>query len=160
MNYFDVTNAGFTLRVYYEEKLGVVTITDVRLQSQVYGGTWFPGGTIRVNDIPVLTMSYNAPATHSFYFFSIGEDFVQSSPKVSGSSEKILANKATLSVDVTLYRNSNTDKIKLSGSVTIDLSAGVVYIGRKAYMPHIFNGESWVAYGAYKGNGATFDMFS
>jgi hypothetical protein len=62
-------------------------------------------------------------------------------------------------VDVTLWRDSNT-KPKVSGSVTVDVDVGVVNIGNKAYVPYIRKSGSWVAYGAYKGNGASFDMLS
>lgn len=163
MKYFDVSGNGFTLRIFYEVKLGVVTITAIQLQSTEYKGTFYPGGTIRVNDVPVLAMSYNSPATHSFYFLSAGETFVSmdthfgAEPPVS--SGKILANKATISVEVTLWRDSDT-RFYLSGSEDVDMNAGVVHIGDKAYMPYIANGASWDAYGAYKGNGASFDMFS
>lgn len=74
--YFDITSAaGFTMRIYYSEINKIVTITDIKLQSTVYKGMWYPHGAIKVNNITVFEMDYWAPATHVFNVNSAGDSW-------------------------------------------------------------------------------------
>ena len=152
MAYFDAaTVSGFTLRIFYEEKLGIVSITDIQLKSTNYTGHWYPGGTISVNGVPVLTMDFNSPATHSFSIWQVGDTFVpirvQSGASLPVSSERILAGTTTISVDVRMYRDGSTTTPRFSGSVTIDLTAGAVYVdtgsGFERYLVYVDNGTGW-----------------
>ena len=159
---------GFTIRIFYEEKLGVVTLTDMQLQSTKYNGTWFMGGTISINDELMLEMSYNNPATHAFSFYSVGETFVNVQTINSGkplpiSSKRIVnASKATISADIRLYRDSSTGKPTLVGSTDVPVAIGFVYIDNgskfEPYEIYIDNGTSWDRYIAYIDNGTGWDQ--
>ena len=167
MNYFDVSSSGFTLRVFYEVNQGVVSIVDLQMQSLTFRGTWFPGGTISVNGVPVITMDYNVPATHKVEFPGVGETFRKVVPTNTGDgtelpvhSEQILTGKATIEVALVLYRDADTNKQRLSGSKTIDVDFGLVHIGDKAFMPYIDNGTDWDPFCPQIANGSSWDIFS
>ena len=174
--YFDVTNTnyGMTIRTHYEEVNGTISITNIQLQSTKYGGgtnyAWFPGGTIKIGDQTVLTMSYNNPATHAFSIYGVSEDWSDIYNISSGvaiddlPSVTVGAPSVVISVDIELYRDSSTGKPTLSGSTTIEVSTGFVYIdngsGYEAYMVYIDNGTSWDRYIPYIDNGTSWDMCS
>lgn len=175
--YFDVksdANYGFTIRIHYEESIGVVSITDIQLQTTVYGGGsqngWFIDGTIKVGDQTVLDMDFNNPATHVFNVFGASDVWKSIAPINSGTTLPVVATaildkaSAEISVDITLYRDSSTIKPKLSGSATIELSTGFVYIdngdGYEPYMAYIDNGTSWDRYIPYIDNGTSWDICS
>ena len=132
--YFDTEpDSGFTLRTHLEESNGMVSVTKMQLQSKNYAGpVWYPGGDVKVNDEVVLSMSYLGSATHMFSFSSAGDAWVDIE-KLTGvalpvSSGKVKTLKATISVDVTLYRNSSSIKPVLSGSIEISVVSGAVRI--------------------------------
>lgn len=129
-SYFDTnTKSGFTMRVFWEEKNGTVTPTDLRVRSTVYGGKWFPGGTIKIDGITALTMDYSSPATHSFHVYGVGEDWLEVSGDKPASVGPITDKaKATITVEVELYRDSSTSKPKLTGSAEIPLTTGLVRV--------------------------------
>lgn len=167
--YFDTTSDGFTLRVFYEERSGVLTITDMKLKSDTYARTWFPGGTIKINGQTVLQMSYSSPATHNWYFYSVPSDFVEmgvgSGVPLPVSSKKITSGKAEIEVDITLYRDSSTSaRPKLQNVVTVNVLSGFCYVGdganAEAHMIYVGNGSDWDQYIPYIGNGTSWDMCS
>ena len=132
--FFDTPEVnGFTLRTCYEESGGIVTITDIQLRSRVFGGPgWYPGGEITVNGTEVLQMQYISPVTHLFNIGSAGENFVSaktlSGPSFPVSTARLTAKKAEISVQVRLYRDQNTAKPALAGTVEIPLTAGFVHV--------------------------------
>lgn len=169
-SYFDLSgDNGFSARVFYSEQYDsstgkrVVSITGISFQSTIYGGTWYPGGTVKVDGETVLTMDYNDPATHLVTISSAGDtwwssggmyetdDFPYSSGEIS--SEDDGTKSVTITVDITLYRNSSSVKATVSGSATIQLTTvplSCAYIG---------SGSAHVAYEAYIGNGTSFDVY-
>lgn len=171
--YFDIKNsgAGMTLRTYYEESNGVVTITKVQLQSTTMaGGTdycWYPKGTIKVGSQTVLTMDYTKPATHSFVVSTVGDNWVSMNASSSGGKLPVTANaildkiSVTISVSITLWRDKDSTMPALNGSKTIELSTGLVYIDSgselEPYMVYIDNGSSWDRYIPYVDNGSGWD---
>lgn len=169
MAYFDTTPvSGFTLRVHYEENLGVVTITNVQMRSTVYGGTWWPGGTIKVNGETVLTMRYTGTATHYFYIYSAGDAFVdiekQSGVALPVASVQILKESTEITVDVELYRTDGTKITGISGTETVRLTAGLVYIdtgsGFERYLVYVDNGTGWDHCIPYIDDGTSWVMCS
>ena len=132
--YFDSeTVNGFTLRTFWEEKNGVLTVPNVQLRSKEYTGpTWYPKGEIAVNGVPILKMDYANPATHAFSVYAAGDTFldieVLSGQTLPVSSEVIKTGKAVITVNVELYRNSSTSKPVLTGSAEIRLTAGTVRV--------------------------------
>ena len=167
--YFDTPAvSGFTWRTYYEEKAGVITITDVKLQSKTYTGTWYPGGKITINGKTVLEMDYNNPATHAFNFSAAGDSFISwqvlTGESLPVSSERILTQQAEIAVEVMLYRNSSSAKPSLSGSFSINVENGLIYLddGKtvSAYQICIDNGSSWDTFAPQIANGSSWDLYS
>lgn len=130
--YFDTPEvSGFTWRTHWEEKNGVMAVTNLQLRTKTYAGpTWYPKGEIAVNGVPILKMDYANPATHAFSVYAAGDTFldieVLSGQALPVSSEVIKTGKAVITVNVELYRNSSTAKPVLTGSAEIQLTAGTV----------------------------------
>lgn len=164
--YFDTEEvSGFTFRTFLEENAGIVKVTNIQLRSRTYGGpTWNPGGEIAVNGKTLLEMNYNDPATHAFNVYSAGESFIDVQ-KLTGqalpvTSDRITAAKATITVNVTLYRNSSSARPKLTGSYSIDIASVLAMVNNgsafqqkqaainngttfKKYRPIVHDGASW-----------------
>lgn len=147
--YFDTPEvSGFTWRTYWEERNGAVSVTGLQLRSKNFSNVWYPGGTISVNGVPVLTMDFNSPATHSFSIWQVGDTFVpiqvQSGASLPVSSERITGSCAKITVAVTLYRDSGSPRPTLTGSAEIPLTAGLVRIqtanGAKRHRAYIKRG--------------------
>lgn len=171
-NFYTKAVNGFTLRVYYEQKGGKITITDVKLRSQTYKGTWYPGGKITVNGVTVLEMNYNSPATHAFNFYSAGDSFISwqvlTGQSLPVTSQKIQTENAEIKVEVTLYRDSSTAKTSLSGSANVTMETteeeeeetGLIYLDDgqtvSGYVLCIDNGSSWGEYAAQVDNGSAY----
>lgn len=167
--YFETNTAnGFTARIYYEEENGVISITDIQIQSKTYGGpTWYLGGEIKIDGTTVLSMSYKNPATHAVNVFSAGESWIPIQV-VNGTalpvSSGLIVGKTSvdITVNIELYRDGSSPTPDLSGSVTVSVSAGFVYIdsgsGFEAYECYIDNGTSWDRYIPYVDNGSSWDM--
>lgn len=172
MAYFDTsTVSGFTVRVHYEERLGVVTITNIQLQSTLYGGgstgKWWPGGTIKVNGETVLTMDFNSPATHYFPISANGDTFadivVSSGVALPVSSVQIFAESAEITVNVTLWRSSDRIAIyDITGAETVNLTVGLVYIDTgdalEPHLAYIDNGTGWDLCVPYSDNGTEWEL--
>lgn len=169
MAYFDTsTVSGFTIRVYYEENLGIVTITDLQLQSTVYTGQWYVYGTIKVNGETVLTMGDDS--TYSIDYIGAGSTWwpvyeLTSREFTPVSSAQIFAASTTIAVDIDLHRITGDANVNgVTGSTTVSLTAGVVYIdngsGFDAYQVYIDNGTSWDRYVPYVDNGSGWGMCS
>lgn len=128
--YFDTnTDYDFTLRTFWEEKNGTVTPTKIQAQSKTYGDTWFLGGTIKVNGVTALTMSYQYPATHYFEVYGVGDSWLDITGDKPVSVGPITDKaKATIEIDVVLYRNVSSPKPELTASVEIPLTTGLVQI--------------------------------
>ena len=125
--YFDTNvDRGFYLRTHLEESGGVISVTGMKLWSGNYTGGWFPGGAVKVNGVEAIKMDFNSPATHSFYFGSVDTwaDIVtltgQALPVVS---QKITGGKAVIDVDVTLFKDMDSPRPRLTGTYTIDIAA-------------------------------------
>jgi hypothetical protein len=132
--FFDTPEvSGFTWRTFYKEVGGIVTITDLQLRSRVFGGPdWYPGGEISVNGIVILKMDYDNPATHVFDITGASDKFVScrtlNGQALPVSSPRLATRKAEIAVSVQLYRNQNTVKPELTGSVEIPLTTGIVHV--------------------------------
>lgn len=139
--YFDFdaepgTGEGFTLRLNWMEKNGVVTLIEgsgVQLRTTEYAGpAWYPGGEIAINGVPLLEMDYNDNATHAFAVWSASDVFVDidaiNGQGLPVSSGKLATAKAVITVNVELYRNGSSPKPKFTGSAEIPLTIGLVQI--------------------------------
>lgn len=170
MAYFDTnTSKDFTIRVHYDNSTpGYITITNVQLQSLTYGSKWFPKGSITINGETVLTMDYTAPATHVFNVTAAGDTWYDIAVANTGgvalpvsNSTEITASTTTIAITVQLYRSSDGNSANLSGSETVELLSGLVYIGNgssfDAYQAYIDNGSSWDRYIPYIDNGSSWD---
>ena len=171
--YFDITEKlyGMTLRIHYEEALGVVTITNIQLQSVTFGGPgWYPNGTIKIGEETVLSMSYYDPVTHVFNV-SGGASEAWHDIQAFGSGTKLPVsasaimdrNSTTITVAIRLFRDSTTSaRPDLNGSFEVDLSLGLVYIdtgaGFEPYAVYIDNGETWDRCIPYVDNGESWDL--
>ena len=71
--YFDLPGTagyGFTGRFFYSEEYDKlsgkrkVSNTGISIQSTIYGGTWWPGGTVAVEGETLGTMVYEGNTTH------------------------------------------------------------------------------------------------
>lgn len=139
--YFDLPGTagyGFTGRFFYSEEYDKlsdkrkVSITGISIQSTIYGGTWYPGGTVAVEGETLGAMVYEGTATHTvtvnagevWYSVDAIADRGGEFPWVSGEIESNPdgSKSVTFTVDLTLYRNSSSPKPKISGSATIDLT--------------------------------------
>lgn len=156
--YFDVANTsdrGFTLRFHYETSAGYIKINNIQLQSTIYNNKWFPKGTIKINGETVLEMSYKSPATHMFTVGVVGETWYDIQKQTGAAlpvsnATKITTASAQIEVDIELYRDSNSTIPKFSGTETVKLLSGLVYIA---------NGSSFDAYEVYIANGTTFERY-
>lgn len=171
MPYFDTsTVTGSTIRIHYEEDLGVVTITNIQLQSKTFGGgtsyAWWPGGTIKVNGEPVLTMDYRGTATHYFPVYGAGDSFIdiqaQNGVWESVSSSQIFSESTEITVDITLYRTDGRYIYDLIGSESVNLTVGLVYIdtgsGLEPALAYIDNGIDWELCIPYIDNGTEWEL--
>lgn len=114
----------FDVRVTWEEtydisgNYSVLSITKLELRSGTYGGTFYPGGTVKANGTAVLTMDYHGTATHSTYI-NAGTVYGTITP-VSGSggtaapwtSGQIVhssdgTGSAAIALELELYRSSD-----------------------------------------------------
>lgn len=139
--YFDIAgDYGFTARVFYSEACDestgnrIVSITGISVQSTTYGGTWYPGGTVSMDEqVLGQEMSYNSPATHSVYIsagdgwyeiqpitYQGGIAFPWASGEISSGSDGSCS--VTFDVALTFYRDSSTPRPVTSGSMAIDLA--------------------------------------
>lgn len=138
VKYLEIKSApgyGFAMRIFYGERLGVITVTNIHLQSTVYGaGTVFPGGEIKVDGETILTMDYNSPATHAFSVWGPSASWLEIETMGGGTpfpvSSKAITNKTnvTLSANILLYKSGMSARPELSGSVSVPLTLGLVYI--------------------------------
>ncbi len=169
MAYFDTsTVSGFTIRVYYEEDLGIVTITELQVQSTLYTGQWYLYGTIKVNGETVLTMGGDDKSTYSIDNIGAGSTWWPAYELVSKefppvSSAQIFAASTDITVDIDLHRiNSDLNINDITGSATVSLTAGVVYTdngsGFDVYQCYIDNGTDWDIYIPYIDNGTGWDQ--
>ena len=170
--YFDIESQstyGFTMRIHYEELMGIVSITNIQLKSTVYTGPkWFPNGTIKVDDVDIFTMNHNEPATHKFDVTGASDRWIDivaigDSQELPAKSAQILdKTSTTISAEIRLYRDADTDRPTLSGSTIIELTTGFIYIDNgdkfEPYIAYIDNGQSWDRYIPYIDNGSTWDM--
>lgn len=137
--YFDVAGTeNFTGRFFYSEEYDKlsgkrkVSITGISIQSTVYGGTWWPGGTVAVEGETLCTMSYEGKTTH---IVSVGASekwhevaavdmwglyFPWESSEIASNADG--SKSVTFDVDVKLWRNSSSPTITIKGSMTIDLT--------------------------------------
>ena len=169
--YFDIADGryGMTMRFYYEESLGVVTITNIQLQSIEYTGPyWYPNGTIKVGDQDIFSMNYYTP-THVFDVRNASEEWrniraFSTGTELPVTSTAILdANTTEITVDIGLFRDSDLDiHPNIRGSIKINLTGGLVYIdngsGFEPCEVYIDNGESWDRCVLYIDNGTSWDL--
>lgn len=165
MAYFDTsTVSGFTIRIHYEETQGIVTITNIQLQSTIYAGQWYLYGTIKVNGETVLTMGDEN--TYSVDYIGAGSTWWPVYETVSKeftpvSSAQIFAESTTIAVDIDLSRVSGDITIRdITGSETVKLTAGLIYIdngsGFDSYSVYIDDGTNLDRYIPYMDNGTTW----
>lgn len=166
--YFDIPGTeNFTGRFFYSEEYDkltgnrIVSITGISIQSTVYGGTWWPGGTVSVEGETLCTMSYEGTSTHmvtvdaSEIWYSIsaiadrGGEFPWVSSEITSNPDG--SKSVTFDVAVKLWRNSSSPTVSISGSYIVELSnvpLGLVYIGTAAgsgmYQGFIDTGTDWV----------------
>lgn len=166
--YFDTpkSEGGFVWRTHYTESGGVVSITNIQLQSNTYKGpAWFPLGQIAVNDVTILQMDYNDSATHAFTVEAASEAFIDietlSGQALPVSSQRITTGKAEITVSMELYRSSDgTHSYNIEGSTVIDVASILAMVhdgeeftqkqpvikhdaGAKNYRPVVYNGAEW-----------------
>lgn len=169
MTYFDTcTKDGFTIRIYYEEEFGIVTITNIELQSTVYVGQWYVYGTIKVNDETILSMGGDGNDTYSIDYIGAGSTWwpvyeLKSHEFQPISSARIFAASATISADISVHNISNNNAVRdLIETKTIGLTVGMVYIdngsGFDIYQCYIDNGENWDLHIPYIDNGSGWDQ--
>lgn len=137
--YFDVAGTeNFTGRFHYGEEYDKATgkrkvsITGISIQSTVYGGTWWPGGTVAVEGETLGTMTYEGVTTHMvtvnaseiWYGISAIADRGGEFPWVSSEIESNPdgSKSVTFDVDIKLWRNSSSPTITIKGSATVDLT--------------------------------------
>lgn len=169
--YFDLPGTagyGFTGRFFYSEEYDKlsgkrkVSNTGISIQSTVYGGTWYPGGTVAVEGETLGTMTYEGVTTHMvtvnagevWYSVDAIADQGGEFPWVSGEIESNPdgSKSVTFDVDLTLYRNSSSPKVSIRGSVTIDLTK--LNFGPRAFVrrggafvevyPRVKRGGAWI----------------
>lgn len=140
-----------------------VAITSCQYSSTVYGGTWYPNGTIKINGQTVVKME-NAPATHSFVTSANGKWYDIAAhrtgtlpPWTSGSIAHNAdgSKSVAIQVDIVLWQSDEIPQAKFSGSQTVTLdklsgTGGLVSIG---------NGSGWDDYRAYIDNGTGWDPY-
>lgn len=107
-----------------------VSITGIQISSAEYGGTWYPGGYIKVNGSTVYEMDYNAPATHVVTFgagsgwanvaVSSGKAFPWTSGKIYHNTDG--TKSTTIEASIELYRTTDKRKLYSAGSSTIALT--------------------------------------
>lgn len=137
--YFDLAGTeNFTGRFFYSEEYEKstgkrkVSITGISIQSTVYGGTWYPGGTVAVEGETLCTMEYEGKVTHQV---SVGasEDWKEVTavdmwglyfPWTSGeiASEADGSKSVTFDVDIKLWRSTDNYTVAIKGSYTVDLT--------------------------------------
>ena len=136
--YFDIAGTGgFAGRVNWSETYDIESNTSVvavslSIQSKTYGGRWYPGGTISVDGIPVVTMDFNNKATHTFNVYSAGDVWHTIYPLYGNADQPWNSGaivhddngkkNVTISVNLKLYRDGNTAKPTISGSSAIALT--------------------------------------
>ena len=147
--YFDIAGSeNFTGRFFYSEEYDastgkrVVSITGISIQSTVYGGTWYPGGTVAVEGETLCTMSYEGKTTHqvtagansTWYEVKAidlwGLYFPWASSEIDSNADG--SRSATFDVSITLYRASDGHKVTIKGSQTVDLAQ--LALGPVAYV--------------------------
>ena len=156
--YFELSASnGFAMRIHYDDSVqGFISIENIQIQSASYTGTWYPHGSIKINDETVLTMSNINPATHLFSVGTYGTNWYDMTAIGTGTalpvsnSTKITASKATIEITAQLYRDAQSAKPTFSGSETVELISGLVYIA---------NGSSFDAYEVYIANGTEFERY-
>lgn len=167
--YFDLAGSeNFTGRFFYSEEYDKVTgkrlvsITGISIQSTVYGGTWYPGGTVSVNGQALQTMVYEGKTTHMVTAGASEAWYEVKAIELWGlyfpwTSEEIESNadgscQATIDVDIKLWRNSSSPTITIQGSQVIELTK--VNLGPRAFvrrngayaevLPRLRHGGAWV----------------
>lgn len=129
---------GFTIRVYLSETYDIsgnyskLSVTGISVKSSMYGGTWYPGGTVSIAGTVVATMVYWNPATHKVTLSHVDDGEWNPVSALTGGkafpweSEAIPHNTdgsktIVLSIDIDLYRSgysvmpcSGTQNIKLT----------------------------------------------
>lgn len=182
--YFDIPGTsgyGFAGRFFYSEEYEkttgkrVVSITGISIQSTIYGGTWWPGGTVAVEGETLGSMTYEGTSTHTVtvnadgVWYSVGAiaDRGGEFPWVSSEIESNADGKKTVTfdVDITLFRNSSSPRPKIQGTFSVDLTnipLGLVYIKENGeFVPYqVFckNGENWDLHIPYIKNGESWDV--
>lgn len=182
--YFDVIGTeNFTGRFFYSEEYDritgkrIVSITGISIQSTVYGGTWYPGGTVAMDDEVLCTMSYEGTTTHTVTV-NASEQW-HSVAAISGrggefpwvSSELVSkpdgSKSVTFTVDLKLWRNSSSPTVVIKGSSVVKLSdapLGLVYIDNGAsygmYQAFIDTGTDWVQLIPYTDTGSEYVICS
>lgn len=164
--YFDIHgDYGFTQRTHWRVENDTLVVTGVQMQSANHDKSWYPGGDISVNSIPVFRMNYMNPATHVYHFPSAGETFVditrindgQSLPAASGI---ISDGKAVVQVDVELYDDNLKIWPRIKGSVEVNFASLLAVVhdgsefrqkqviahsgaGFRKYLPIVHDGAGW-----------------
>lgn len=158
--YFEFSTAqhlGFTIRILYEERYGVITIPadGILLRSTVYGGYyWYPHGEIKVGDEVILSMNHYAPATHQFSFGAPSDDWIPIEAIHDGVKLPVSATairnttQVTMSADLLLYHPEVAGTPMLNGSTIIDLTTGFTYIRNETltpepYSPYVWTNGKW-----------------
>ena len=168
--YIDIQGEhGFTQRIHWKIENEAVVITGVQMQSLNYGGSWYPGGYISVNGVPVFQMSYMSPATHVYRFSGAGDAFVDierfdDSQQLPAAAGAIAGEKIVIQVDVELYDDAYKIWPRITGSVEIEEESVLALVhdgtgfrrkqpvictgnGGKRYRPFILGGDSSTAPG-------------
>ena len=165
--YFDTPEvSGFVWRTHFQESGGIVSVTNLQLQSNEYTGpTWYPKGDISVNGVKILEMDYNNNATHAFSIYSASDTFADvetlSGQALPVSSQRITTGKAEITVSMELYRSSDGKHVYgIEGNTSIDVASILAMVhdgeeftqkqpvikhdaGAKNYRPVVHNGAEW-----------------
>lgn len=181
--YFDIVGTEkFTGRFFYSEEYDktngkrVVKITGISIQSTVYGGTWYPGGTVEMDGEVLQTMTYEGRTTHTVSVgasanwhnvSALGEDgaFPWVSSEITSNTDG--SRSVTFTIDLTLWRATDSWKIYIKGSHVVELSnvpVGLVYIdnGDSYDMCQAFidTGTEWVQLIPYMDTGSEYVICS
>ena len=141
---------GFAAEVAWTAEGGAVTITALRLQSLYYGGYWYPEGSVAVNGEAVFTMN-----SHVFHTSGVGDAFVNIETYSTGqplpaTSGKVSGGKATVTLSMTLYSESESIRPKVSGSVEISVDS---------VLPLVHDGAAFQQKQAVAGTGTEFRKY-
>lgn len=165
--YFDITGTESTAgRVFWAEQYDkttgkrIVSVTGISVQSKVYGGTWHPGGTVKVNDETVGEMNYVGYVTHTVsvgasdkwmpieVYADNGVPWPWTSGEIDSNPDGSLS--VTISINLDLWRQKDSWHLYIEGSQTIELTK--LNLGP---VPYVRRNGQWAQAGMYtRRNGA------